>query len=123
MINVQRTFKNILRQWGHDVYIQRKLNNGNYSEKYELITVRAVPQSGIKNAKSLTEDDNGLYLQYDSVYYCEPDILPKEGDRLYEDYSSQINVAQSRFLIEAVTPVRGRGGKVEYWVIGATRES
>jgi hemolysin-activating ACP:hemolysin acyltransferase len=53
------------------------------------------------------------------IYYFQDTANIKSGDRIYEDYSS----GQQIFLVDFSAPVRGRGGKVVYWVAGATRES
>jgi len=55
MIDVKRSFKKVLREWGHDIYIQRILLNGNHSNKFERVTTRQVGQSGITNSLSTSE--------------------------------------------------------------------
>ncbi len=53
------------------------------------------------------------------IYYFQDTANIKSGDRIYEDYLS----GQQIFLVDFSAPVRGKGGKVVYWVAGATRES
>jgi hypothetical protein len=122
MINIKRTFRQILKQWGHDVYVQRIQSNGNYSDKLERITARQLGQSGSINANSVQELDAGIFTKYDAVYYFESTVNPKEGDRIYESISVKINKNSTRFRIDTATPIRGRMGKVDYWIVGATRE-
>lgn len=122
MIDATRSFRKILRQWGHDVYIQRILSNGNHSNRFEKVTTRSVGQSGITNAMSTQEEAEGLVTRYDAVYYFEGEVSPKEGDRIYEDYSIKSNKNYSMFRIDAATAVRGKFGKIVYWIVGASRE-
>jgi len=121
MINTKKSFNKILREWGHDVYIQRILPNGNHSNKFERVTTRQVGQSGFTNSDSVQEQQEGLIVNYDAVYYFAGEINPKEGDRIYENYSTR-SKNYSLFKMDAVSPVRGRLGKIEYWIVGATRE-
>ena len=122
MIDPKRTFKKILKEWGHDVYLQRLLSNGNYADQFELITTRQVGQSGLTNTTSAHEMDEGVVVRYDAVYYFEDVVNPTEGDRIYEGFSSKLNKNYTIFKIDAVTPVRGRLGKINYWIVGASRE-
>lgn len=122
MIDAKRSFIKILREWGHDIYLQRILPNGNHSSKFERVTTRQVGQSGTANANSTQELDEGLFTNYDAVYYFEDKIYPKEGDRIYENFSLKSTKNYTLFKIDAVTAVRGRQGKIVYWIVGATRE-
>lgn len=122
MIDAKKSFNRILRQWGHDVYVQRILPNGNHCDHFERVTTRQVGQSGMTNANSSTETQEGLLTNYDAVYYFEENIFPKEGDRIYENYSFKSSKNYTMFSIAAVTAVRGRFGKINYWTVGATRE-
>jgi hypothetical protein len=122
MIDVKRSIRKILREWGHDVYIQRILPNGNHSLKFERVTTRAVGQSGITNSTSTSSLDEGLLKKYDMVYYFESEVNPKEGDRVYENYSMKSHKNYTMFRIEAVSATRGKFGKIVFWVVGASRE-
>ena len=122
MIDAKRSFKKILRQWGHDVYIQRILKNGNHINTFEKVTTRQVGQAGTANANAMQEHDEGLVTKYDAVYYFEENIFPKEGDRIYENYSMKAQSNYTMYRINAVTPVRGRLGKIVFWVAGCMRE-
>ncbi len=122
MIDAKKSFRKILKEWGHDIYLQRILANGNHSNKLEKVTTRQVGQSGITNTLSTQEKDEGLVTKYDAVYYFEGEINPKEGDRIYEDYSMKAHKNYTMFRIEAVSAVRGRQGKIVFWTVGASRE-
>ena len=122
MIDVKKTFKQILRQWGHDVFLQRILANGNHADTFQRVTTRQLGQSGAINANSVSELEAGLFTKYDAVYYFEENVNPREGDRIYESYSTKITKDMTRFRIDTSTPIRGRLGKVNYWIVGATRE-
>lgn len=122
MIDAKRSIRRIMREWGHDVYIQRILNNGNHSQSFEKVTTRQVGQSGITNSMSTQELEEGLVTRYDAVYYFEAEIYPKEGDRIYENYSIKTHKNYTMFRIDAATAVRGRQGKIVYWIVGASRE-
>lgn len=122
MINEFRSFRKILREWGHDVYIQRMLSNGNYSEKLEKVTTRQVGQSGLVNVNSMEQGDEGIVYSYDAVYYFEAKVNPKEGDRIYEDISSKNHRNYSIFIIQAASLNRGRQGKNVFWTVGVKRE-
>lgn len=122
MIDPAKTFRKVLKDWGHDVFIQRILPNGNHSKNLERVTTRQVSQSGASNANSMGQFDEGININYDAVYYFEAEIAPKEGDRIYEDISSKNHRNYTMYVIQASSPVRGRHGKVLYWTVGASRE-
>jgi len=122
MTSTKRAFERTLKQWGHDVLLQRMLENGNHSKKMEQVTVRSVGQNGLSNTRSRSEEDEGLVTDYDAVYYMEASIDPKEGDRIYEGYSAKVGKNYSIFSIEAISPNRGRFGEILFWTVGTTRE-
>lgn len=122
MIDAKRSLRKIMRDWGHDIYLQRILNNGNHSNNLERVTTRQVGQSGISNTLATKEQIDGFITKYDAVYYFEAEINPKEGDRIYENYSMKTHKNFTMFRINAVSAVRGKLGKVVFWVVGASRE-
>lgn len=122
MIDAKRAFRKVMREWGHDIYFQRMLSNGNHSDQFERVTTRQVGQSGMTNANSTQEMPEGIVSNYDAVYYFEKHISPKEGDRIYENYSLKVNKNYTVFRIDTVSAIRGRLGEINYWVVGATRE-
>jgi hypothetical protein len=121
MINSKASFERILREWGHNVHIQRRLSNNKYSERFERVTTRHVGQSGVSNSLSMDIYEEGLEAKHDIIYYFQANVNPKQGDRIYENYSSR-NRNYSIFIIENATPIRGRLGKILFWTVGAKRE-
>lgn len=122
MTSTKKAFENTLKNWGHDILLQRILENGNHSEKMEKVTVRSVGQNGLSNTRSKNEEEEGLTIDYDAIYYMEGKINPKEGDRIYEGFSGKVGKKYTMFSIEAVTPNRGRFGEILFWTVGTTRE-
>lgn len=121
MINLERSFKKILKEWGHDVYIQRIMPNNNYRDTLERVTTRNVFSSGITNAKSSQEQIEGIAVNSEVVYYFEAEINPQEGDRIYESLPNTFS-KQTIYLIDTCSPRRGKNGKIIFWVVGATKE-
>lgn len=121
MINLEKTFKKILSSWGHDVYIQRIMANGNYKDSLERVTTRNIYTSGATNAKLAQELDEGISVNSEVVYFFEASVNPKEGDRIYEKLPNTFN-QQTIYVIDACSPRRGRGGKIVFWAVGATKE-
>jgi len=122
MIDPKKTFKKILREYGHDVLLQRRISNDFlYSDKFERITTRHFYPSAETLSQSQREDTEGVNTTIDAIYYFEESVNPKSGDRIYEESPSNIN-NPNIFLIDYAAPVRGRLGKIVYWIVGATRE-
>lgn len=122
MINAKRVFRNILREWGHDVLIQRRLSDNNmYSDKLERVTTRYTVAATRYLASSKEEEREGVTINSDRIYYFETSVNPKPGDRIYEGSFSFLE-DYVLYVIEECYPVRGRYGNVEYWTCGATKE-
>jgi hypothetical protein len=121
MINLEKTFRGILKEWGYDVYIQRKLFNGNYSDSLERVTTRSVFPNGKVNSQSKQEEDEGIVTNSDIVYYFESEVNPQEGDRIYEKLPNAYG-KQTIYTIDTASPMRGRMGKIVFWTVGATRD-
>lgn len=121
MINLEKTFKKILSSWGHDVYIQRIMANGSYKDSLERVTTRNIYTSGSTNAKLAQELDEGISVNSEVVYFFESSVNPKEGDRIYEKLPNNFN-QQTIYVIDACSPRRGKGGKIVFWAVGATKE-
>jgi hypothetical protein len=119
MIDLVKTFKATLKQWGHDILLQRRLdNNMLYSARLEKITVRSYNAQLNNQTNALAENIEGLTVNSEMIYYFDGLSNPKSGDRIYEEYPTGVQI----FLIDQCTPVKGRLGKIVYWVAGATRE-
>lgn len=119
MIDPARTFKSTLRQWGHNILFQRRLDdNMTYSSKMERITVRSFSAQLYNQTNALAENIEGLTVNSEMIYYFDSPANPKTGDRIYEELPTGVQI----FLIDQATGVRGRFGKIVYWIVGATRE-
>jgi hypothetical protein len=122
MINPETTFKKILREYGHDILLQRRISdNFLYSQTFERITTRHFFPSAEALAQAQREDNEGVNTNVDLIFYFESEVNPKQGDRIYEESPSNIN-SPNLYLIDFAAPVRGRFGKIVYWIAGATRE-
>lgn len=122
MINTKRVFRNILKEWGHDVLIQRRLSDDNqYSDVLERVTTRHTTTASRFLASSQQEEMEGVVINSDRIYYFESEVNPKSGDRVYEGSFSLLE-NYVLYVLEECYPARGRYGKVEYWICGATKE-
>jgi hypothetical protein len=123
-MNVKQVFKGILRKWGNDILLQRRTNTSNsinkeYSNKLERHTVRSrYPGSPVGVAQEQIE---GVLHNADMIYYFKHDANPMEGDRIYENYERNNNDVRV-FIVSYAIPMRGRGGSIDFWTVGATRE-
>ena len=123
MIDPKKTFKKILREYGHDILFQRRISDDFlYSDNFERITTRHFYPSAEVLAQAQREDNEGINTNVDTIYYFEENVNPKQGDRIYEESASNVN-DPNIFLIDFAAPVRGRMGKVVYWIAGASRET
>ena len=119
MIDLVAAFRNTLKQWGHDILLQRRLNDDMlYSTRMEKITVRSYNAQLTGQSNSLMENIEGLTVNSEMIYYFDSLSNPKSGDRIYEEYPTGVQV----FLIDQCSPVKGKFGKTVYWVAGVTRE-
>lgn len=123
MINPKATFKKILQDWGHDILYQRRLSDDfTYSEILERITTRnQLPRSSSLMA-SLQEEKEGYVANHDLIYFFESNVNPKSGDRIYEQSYNSLEDAVI-YLIDIAHPIRGRRGEINFWIVGATKES
>jgi hypothetical protein len=122
MIDPAKTIKRILREYGHDVLIQRRLDDDFlYSETFEQVTTRHYFPSDEAMAQIQREDIEGVNTGIDLVFYFEADVNPKQNDRIYEEGMNNINGA-NLYYIDFAAPVRGKFGKIVYWIAGATKE-
>jgi hypothetical protein len=121
MINPKSTFNNILRKWGHNVLIQRVLDKKEmkYSAKMQRYATRCYYPGSTGFSNALAEVPSGIAVNSEAVYYFQDLVNPKSGDRIYE----YLPTGQEIFNIDFAAPVRGRGGKIVYWIAGATREN
>ena len=121
MIDLQKSFSKKLKQWGYNVLLQRKTLNGNYENTLEQVTTRSVFPGGMTNARSAQEETEGIAVNSNVIYYFESSVNPGEGDRIYEMIPNIAN-KYTIYVIDTSSPMRGKGGKIVFWTVGATRE-
>jgi len=120
MPSLQQVMHGILRTWGHNVYLQR-YSNGAFSKTLEKHTVRHMYPNVRGLPQALEERREGIVHTVDMIYYFAADARPNEGDRIYES-DPRLPNEQSTLLIDYAVPMRGKGGIVVYYTVGATRE-
>jgi hypothetical protein len=141
MPDMRKTFRWIQQRYGHNVYLQRRdlyaaedgvyrfKENEGYKEHLEQYTVRSrfpgANNSGL--ARTRNEVDEGVITEVDMIFYFQWDADPKEGDRIYVKdprYNSpNASDGHELYKIDYAVANRGLGGRIEYWAVGATRES
>lgn len=129
MIDLRRVIDRILTNTGHQILLQRRsqLDTDNphskkiWSNTLEKHTVRYRfgNSGGLKRIQQ--EAIEGQIHNVDMLYYFKWNVSPREGDRIYE-MDERFQNKLSTFLIEYALPMRGQGGRVEYYVIGCSRE-
>lgn len=119
-IQLKRTLDRILREWGHDVILQRvKSPENTYSNKLERHTVRH-KYPATRGLPGIREEmPEGIIHNVDMIYYFRSDAKPKEDDRIYEE---SLGEGQQTYIIDFALPMRGKGGKIVYYMCGASRE-
>lgn len=132
MADLRQVVFRILRDYGHNVYLQRRgadvdvdqYRKAQYSNKLERHTVRHMHPSSVGLAGATQQAREGVETNVDRVYWFRWDVNPTEGDRII-DHKPEGNpptLKQEAFLIDYAQPMRGNGGRIEYWSCGATRE-
>jgi hypothetical protein len=122
MINAKRVFQKILKEWGHDIFLQRRLSDDFvYEDTLERYTTRSVYTRNISLSKAHEEMPEGIITNSDLIFYFEANVNPKSGDRIYEESFNSLEET-IMYKIDDAYPVRGRFGEVNYWIVGATRE-
>ena len=125
-MDVRKVIDSILRKYGNDILLQRRIEKYTSSEKkfsdtLERHTVRSMFPGSSLITNVAQEEEEGVVHQADMVYYFRWDVNPSEGDRIYEDIETGTYNLRV-FLIDYSIPNRGQGGKVQYWTAGVTRE-
>jgi hypothetical protein len=78
MIKEKALFKKVLKEWGHDIFLQRRTSDDFvYSETLERYTTRShMPRkSALMTAKE--EVPEGVFSNSDLLYYFEEEVRPK----------------------------------------------
>jgi len=123
MINAKNIIKKILREWGHDILYQRRISDDfSYSEVLERITTRSQLAKSARIAVTSQEQLEGYFVDSDLIYYFESSVNPQSGDRIYEESFTNLDETII-YRIDDAYGVRGRFGEVNYWMVGATKET
>jgi hypothetical protein len=123
MINAKNIIKKILREWGHDILYQRRISDDfSYSEVLERITTRSQLAKSARIAVTSQEQLEGYFVDSDLIYYFESSVNPKSGDRIYEESFTDLDQTII-YRIDNAYGVRGRFGEINYWMVGATKET
>lgn len=122
MINIKKVFARTLRDWGHDILLQRRMSDDFvYNDILERHTTRSVYAKSFALANSKEEVPEGVITNSELVYYFKSEVKPKPGDRIYEESYNSLEDTII-YLIDDVYGVRGKRGEVNYWIVGATKE-
>lgn len=126
-VNIKRDFESIIRNYGHNVYLQRVENaqEGNekpsYASKLERWTVCSMfPGGSVRADSTLGEDNEGWTSDIDMVFYFQANANPTIGDLIYEEVNRFPN-HESVYSIDFAIPMRGRGGTIIFWEVAAMR--
>lgn len=129
MADLRRSMDGILRKYGHVVYLQRRLPDSitsskvRYSSKFEKHTVRNMHPSSTGLASEAEEEAEGLIRNSDRVFWFRWTADPREGDRIWQDDPRmRFKEVPEIYKIDMAHPLRGVGGRIEYWVCGCTRD-
>jgi hypothetical protein len=135
----RKDFEEILKTYGHDIYLQRKLETveatGPYRDlKHRIVleqhTVREMNYSSMSMADIVENRAEGVSGDFDRVYWFKWDVNPDEGDLIYDrvpetyidaEGRKQIKPDVQRFTIKMTYPHRGLGGRIEFWACGAEK--
>lgn len=126
MTNLRRVFDRVMVKYGHDVYLQRRTSPFDsetitFDAKLERHTVRYTNPAAKRSAQVAQEQLEGVAHESEMIYYFRHDANPKEGDRIYENIEQYPN-SLATYIIDSVTPLRLDRGRIEYWMVGASRE-
>ena len=126
-MDLRNEFEKTLRRWGHDVYLQKRTNphesvEVEYSNTLERITVRHTYPANRGLPASAVETLAGVVHEVELIYYLQHHVEPREGDRIYENIANFPDELTT-YLIDYALPMKGLHGRIEFWTIGASRES
>lgn len=123
MAKLRRVLDKVLRDWGHDIILQRASSEEwVWTGEYERHTVRSM-YPAVRGLPQVAEErKEGLVHNVDMIYYFRRDACPREMDRIYERDERYPN-GQTTWLIDYALAMRGKGGLVDYYICGVTREN
>ena len=92
MVDLHRSFKNLLREYGFDVLLQRRKDDVPsgphplpvFENTLERHTVRSTYARSANLAKTATEEEEGLIGGVDIVFYFRAEVKPREDDLIVE---------------------------------------
>lgn len=126
-MTIKSDFERIIKDYGHDVYLQRSqvdpdTKEFKYSNKLEKHTTRYSVGIHRNLPRAREEAMEGVINNTDRSYYFKYDVKPFEGDRIY-DYLDRAENDQEIWQISSTVAMRGEDGKISFWVAGVTRIS
>ncbi len=127
MTSMRSQFEEILKKWGYNVYLQRRIDPYNtdtaqFERALEKHTVRSTYPGKASLQNVAQEDMAGVNYNFDLVFYFKWDAEPRRGDRIYEENDGLPNDT-ARYIIDEALPMRGMAGQIIYWTVGATEET
>lgn len=130
------TFHKILREWGHDVLIQRRIHergtglfslppdNNYFANKLEKWTVYSTFAGRKMSLADVQEErPEGWVHTVNMIYYFQATAKVKEGDRIYEPDDRYPPNNYESYIIEYARVVRDKGGKPLFYEVGVVREN
>ncbi len=89
MTSKRLQFDAILKKWGYNVFLQRRMNpyeslNAEYEKKLEKHTVRSTYKTKNSLVSVAQEESEGVTHNFDLTFYFRWDAEPRRGDRIYE---------------------------------------
>lgn len=138
--DLRKVMERILRSWGHDIVLQRRIldartglyataDNNGFSTTLERWTVRHTLKRPTSLMSAMQGKPEGITVDVNMIYYFSWDAAPKDGDRIYEldprydKITTDSQFYSATYIVDYAQPMRGQGGRVEYWEVGATREN
>ena len=125
-MDLRKEFDIFLKKYGINVMLQRVDNaytpyeEPHYKNELEIHTVRSMHPRGSQVTDAVEEEMEGLTYDADMIFYFRWDVNPTSTDRIYE-YRERYPNNQLMYVIDFADPKYGQGGRIEYWVVGATR--
>jgi hypothetical protein len=135
-INLRSEFRQILENYGHNIYLQRRLPDdylgeaqypeARFTNVWEKHTVRdMLPGSTAGLAHVLMEGTAGLSSEVDLIFWFMWDVDPKTGDIVWQPSEYNTGSGQGKYkkyILDEAYPYRGTKGEVVYWGCGATED-
>lgn len=132
-IDLRNVFDNILRQWGHDVFLHRVVNpkapydvpryaqNSEGAPVLERHTTRHTYPGSRALGSIAQEEIEGVLHDYEYIYYFRHNVEPRSGDRIYDELGER-DGGDVMYTVDMAIPMRGRGGRIEFWAAGVTSD-